>query len=121
MSRRSRNFVKIKKLERAFDRIIRDRKYEEQNQRCKFCYVKLNKEKISRDHYIPKCKGGSNDSKNIVIACHDCNKLKDNLWPKEFWKKIENSKEIPYILLRAYRKINLRLEKMEKYLRRVCK
>ncbi len=25
------------------------------------------------EHIIPKCKGGSNDPWNLVLACYDCN------------------------------------------------
>ncbi len=31
------------------------------------------------DHVIPRCKGGSNDPKNIVIACHICNNLRGDM------------------------------------------
>lgn len=36
------------------------------------------------DHWLPLCRGGTNDSVNLVCACGACNELKGNLMPDEF-------------------------------------
>lgn len=39
---------------------------------------------LSRDHVVPKSRGGSLDPSNIVIACRNCNSAKGNRTPEEW-------------------------------------
>lgn len=36
------------------------------------------------DHWLPLCRGGTNDMVNLVCACSDCNELKGNAMPCDF-------------------------------------
>lgn len=36
------------------------------------------------DHWLPLCRGGTNDMVNLVCACQDCNELKGNAMPSDF-------------------------------------
>jgi len=38
----------------------------------------------SEEHYVPKCRGGSNDAHNIKYSCYRCNQLKGALLPEIF-------------------------------------
>ena len=45
---------------------------------CFYCNVKLTEENITVDHEIPRSKGGSEDSENLVPCCISCNRKKGN-------------------------------------------
>lgn len=48
----------------------------EQDGKCKYCGIELNlleKYSVHIDHIIPICKGGTNDSNNVVWCCALCN------------------------------------------------
>lgn len=38
----------------------------------------------TREHLIPKTRGGGNLSENLVLACFGCNNLKDDMTGEEF-------------------------------------
>ena len=51
-------------------------------ERCFWCDDLLTIYTASRDHVIPRSKGGSNKRSNLVWACRDCNVTKGNkYWP----------------------------------------
>ena len=55
---------------------------------CYWCKCDLNEKTMTADHKIPLARGGSNATDNIVLACEDCNKEKDNkIWKKKSSKK----------------------------------
>ena len=69
--------------------------------RCAYCGKFLNSSMFSRDHIIPKSRGGSHLPANILPACKGCNLLKANLSLPEFkemavqeWKS--HSREFDY-------------------------
>lgn len=39
---------------------------------------------LTRDHVVPRSRGGSNDPENIVYACRSCNAAKGNRTPEEW-------------------------------------
>lgn len=48
---------------------------------CQYCLEKIPMYLATRDHVVPKDKGGTNDDFNQVLACKDCNNKKDNIFP----------------------------------------
>lgn len=50
---------------------------------CVYCNERLTKRSMTRDHVIPRSKGGSNTPDNLVPACQNCNMRKSN---KPLWK-----------------------------------
>jgi len=60
-------------------RIWRQEIKEQWNHECAYCGSKDN---LTIDHVIPRCKGGSDFSKNAVCCCRDCNQSKGH----EHWK-----------------------------------
>ena len=58
--------------------------------KCFYCGCELDKNNITRDHYIPLCSGGTDTIDNIVPCCKKCNTKKNNKSPKEFIKSMDN-------------------------------
>ena len=54
--------------------------------KCRYCKKNVSRKESTWDHYVPTSKGGDNSWTNAVLACKDCNTLKDNLMPKGIWK-----------------------------------
>ena len=47
--------------------------------KCACCGTPLTTKTMTMDHVIPISRGGTNDLKNLVALCYDCNQLKGNL------------------------------------------
>jgi hypothetical protein len=45
---------------------------------CAYCGETFGKEDLTRDHVHPRSKGGEDRWENVVTACGECNKVKDN-------------------------------------------
>lgn len=52
--------------------------------RCYYCGHKLSRKNKTIDHVIPLSKGGSDKTRNKVLACRTCNEEKGCLMPNEF-------------------------------------
>lgn len=61
--------------------------YGKTNNNCAACGVKLTKNNRSLDHAIPLAYGGTNDLRNIIGLCKECNIRKDSFiyWPSAFY------------------------------------
>ena len=51
---------------------------------CIYCMKKLTNEKATLEHKLPLARGGSNNIRNLDIACVSCNSRKKNRTEKEF-------------------------------------
>jgi hypothetical protein len=54
----------------------RHRVYERDQWLCQYCGDKVAEANVTLDHFIPKCKGGSNQKENLRTACLTCNSIK---------------------------------------------
>lgn len=50
---------------------------------CAYCGGHFPDRMLSRDHIIPRSRGGANDWKNCITSCKKCNQHKDNRTPEE--------------------------------------
>lgn len=50
--------------------LLRDR------HQCQYCGVQCTNASSSIDHIVPRCRGGRTSWDNVVVACHDCNRMK---------------------------------------------
>lgn len=46
---------------------------------CFYCEGPMTRATATRDHIVPKCRGGSNDTSNLVASCLYCNGAKADL------------------------------------------
>lgn len=57
--------------------------------RCAYCGRKgTKKNPLSRDHYVALAKGGSDEARNIVPACRQCNSRKNKRDPLDFAQEL---------------------------------
>jgi len=54
---------------------------------CQYCGVHIGMRSGTRDHVIPRSKGGLDVIENVVAACKRCNSTKDNLSLRDFEEK----------------------------------
>lgn len=45
---------------------------------CQYCGRKAPEVALEIDHIVPRAKGGTNDKKNLTVACRDCNQGKSD-------------------------------------------
>lgn len=50
---------------------------------CQYCACRVTLRSGTRDHVIPRSRGGKDILTNVVTACADCNRRKDDLTPAE--------------------------------------
>lgn len=71
--------LKMNRLEKAFYKVERERKLEEQDGRCIYCGGPLTRKAATMDHVIPVSRTGRRHSSlNAVVACKTCNGKKAN-------------------------------------------
>jgi len=63
--------------------------------RCVYCLEKFPLTELTRDHIIPRCKGGNRTWQNIAPACKKCNGEKD--------KELLRSEQLTLLIARAKR------------------
>jgi len=51
---------------------------------CFYCGKALSRRRATKDHVIPRSKGGNDSKQNVVSACHACNQDKGCLTVQEF-------------------------------------
>lgn len=99
---------------------------EAQNWRCAYCGVQVNviygrnnPKKATRDHVVPKRKGGSNHYENMVMSCAGCNFAKDDFEANDFkmirFALIQRGIWLPGTFLRAKHIAALNIFWKEKY------
>jgi 5-methylcytosine-specific restriction endonuclease McrA len=49
---------------------------------CAKCGLPVDYSQATRDHHIPKSRGGSNKRSNLNLMCATCNRLKANTIPR---------------------------------------
>lgn len=54
---------------------------------CQYCGAKVGMRSGTRDHVMPRSKGGPDVIENVVAACRRCNSAKDNMSLRDFEEK----------------------------------
>ena len=62
---------------------------------CQYCLKKMPYTAATRDHVVPRSRGGGNSDDNIVLSCKKCNLKKSNKFP---YYNIHGSEVRPKIL-----------------------
>ena len=75
-----KNKVKIIKKEKSIKNTIikNDKSFGSLKRECVFCEAKEN---LTKDHILPRSRGGKDGWHNIQILCFKCNQIKGNKYP----------------------------------------
>lgn len=59
---------------------------------CPYCLKTFPLNKSTKDHIVPKSRGGKTTPDNIVLCCKPCNQRKGALTPDEYaeWLRLEH-------------------------------
>lgn len=63
-----------------------------QDGRCFYCEKLVSITSATKDHLVPKSKGGSNSIMNLVMACRHCNTAKGDMSKEDFFDLIKSRK-----------------------------
>lgn len=55
---------------------------------CYLCGEFVDFDSFEIEHKVPLSKGGTNELSNVFCACHCCNTIKHDIYPKDFFEKI---------------------------------
>lgn len=98
---------------------------------CAYCGNKFKVQELTRDHMMPRSKGGPDVWMNVVTSCKRCNSLKDDVMPGQKLPKDSNGRQVlgpqgdgymnplyvPYVPCRAEHMIlknrNIKADQME--------
>ena len=103
---KKKNF--ISKQDQMFYKLEREKIWIEQNRKCFYCNKTISRAELTADHIIPICKTKYHSSKNIVVACQDCNEKKDCKTVEEFIQELVKPQELPDYMLAAINRIEMR-------------
>jgi 5-methylcytosine-specific restriction endonuclease McrA len=78
-----RHFVKTHRKRGVFDVPSRRAVFLRDGFRCQYCNARLGMSTGTRDHVIPRSRGGPDTLANVVAACMPCNTRKDDKTPEE--------------------------------------
>ena len=65
--------------------------YAKCNEKCVICGKPVKFKKMTIDHITPLPGGGTNDIKNLQLACKRCNSMKSNMTKEEFEKLLKKT------------------------------
>lgn len=61
-----------------------DRLLQQTGYRCGYCACELTRQTVTRDHIVPRCKGGKTTDDNLIACCRNCNQRKGHLEVETF-------------------------------------
>lgn len=61
---------------------------------CAYCGNKFRASELTRDHVMPRSKGGPDIWMNVVTACKSCNSLKDDISPGQKLHRDSNGRQV---------------------------
>jgi 5-methylcytosine-specific restriction endonuclease McrA len=81
--KRRRKTIKLRQLYNIYDR------------KCQYCLKEIPYSVATRDHVVPRSRGGDNHDSNIVLSCKKCNLRKGSKFP---YSNVFGSSVVPKIL-----------------------
>lgn len=78
--------IKVKR--KSFSSVQRTAIYNKNKGRCAICGDFVPYGNFTIDHIIPLAKGGTNELENLQCACEICNRIKQDILPKDLMDKL---------------------------------
>lgn len=79
---------KAKPRHRCFTKEMRRSIYEKTQGHCYLCGEAIGFKAFEVEHKKPISKGGKDDLDNLYPSCHECNKIKNNIFYEDFMEKV---------------------------------
>lgn len=73
----------------VFPQEIRTKVYNRSEGRCVYCGNFIPFDEMTIDHIIPLSRGGTNHETNLQCCCLECNRMKQDLLERDFYKKMK--------------------------------
>jgi 5-methylcytosine-specific restriction endonuclease McrA len=82
------SIVVLKKMYKQYEdaRLTNEALFYRDHGICQYCQKALTISTTTRDHVVPRCRGGPDEWENVVASCQSCNALKDDKQPVGIWK-----------------------------------
>lgn len=74
---------------RKFSDIEKKSVYAQYNGKCAICGKAVKYKRMTIDHIVPLSQGGTNEYKNLQLACHSCNRMKNDFTVDQFYSQIK--------------------------------
>jgi 5-methylcytosine-specific restriction endonuclease McrA len=74
---------------------------------CQYCCVGFERDALTKDHVLPRSRGGRSTWENIVMACHACNRRKGNRTPTEAGMPLMRTPRQPTWLPMTSKRLNV--------------
>lgn len=87
-------YARIKRLEHV--PFTRANIYARDGYTCQYCSQRFPTEELTFDHVVPAAAGGIKSWTNIVTACVDCNRRKDNRTPEQAGMTLLSTPQKPH-------------------------
>ena len=62
--------------------------YAHYNGKCAICGKHIKYKRMTIDHIVPLSQGGTDDYENLQLACHACNRMKNDFMEDQFYKHL---------------------------------
>lgn len=66
--------------------------------KCWYCGIDFLSAKLTRDHIVPRSKGGLNVPSNLVLACFPCNQEKGNKSLEIYRRHVQHTRQIDRVV-----------------------
>lgn len=84
----SKKIIQHKHKRKIFSAKERLTIYRKTQGHCYLCGEFVDFDSFEIEHKVPLSKGGTNELSNVFCACHCCNTIKHDIYPKDFMEKI---------------------------------
>jgi 5-methylcytosine-specific restriction endonuclease McrA len=89
-----KGYVQVGKRRHGFTQASRQNVFVRDGEKCAYCGCKLTLRSCTKDHVIPRCKGGKDTLTNVVAACTSCNAKKADKTMSEAGLKLRPGVEL---------------------------
>ena len=66
--------------------------------KCWYCGIDFLNAKLTRDHILPRSKGGLNNPSNLVLACEPCNREKDDMTLEIYRRHVQHTRRVDRVV-----------------------
>ncbi len=92
-----KNFVNVRRRRQSFTLPLHKNVFIRDKERCAYCNSRLTLRTTTKDHVVPRCKGGKDDLLNVVASCRSCNGIKADRTLSESGLQLRSDVELRHL------------------------